>query len=210
MLVNEMRSCGWLLVAGFVVFLVGAVFWRFAFQAPVLADTLRSVGSQSTRWLWIHAWIAAGSIVTVVGLAQWVEIQRAAGERLRTPAAFTLYLFGVVLWLVGIAIRLTLQMWAADEVLAGKGVPAVYPAVHRLAGVMYAAFMLLSYVSTAVLGLGVLRSSVLSASTGWVGLVGGAVFALGFVGVRGGPFAPPIMALLYTLWLGITLLRKGG
>jgi hypothetical protein len=198
------------LVAGFVVFLTGAALWRFDFQAPVLEDTLRSVGEEPSRWLWIHGWIAAGSIVTAVGLSQWAELQRAAGERLRTPAAVTLYVLGVALWLVGIGIRVTIQTWAAGEVLAGRGVPAMYPAVHRLAGVMYAAFMILSYVSSAVLGLGVLRSSVLPASTGWIGLVGGAVFALGFVAVRGGPFAPPIMALLYTLWLGVALLRKGG
>jgi hypothetical protein len=210
MLANEARSCGWLLVAGFVVFLLGAVFWRYAFQGPILAETLRSVGAENSRWLWIHAWIAAGSVLTAVGLSQWVEIQRAAGERLRTPAAVTLYVLGVALWLVGIGIRVTIQTWAADEVLAGRGVPAMYAAIHRLAGVLYAAFMILSYVASAVLGLGILRSGVLSASTGFVGLVGGALFTLGFIVVRGGPFAPPIMALLYTLWLGVALLRKGG
>jgi hypothetical protein len=68
--------------------------------------------------------------------------------------------------------------------------------------------MLLSYVSAVLLGLGVVGSGILSARTGWIGVVGGAIFALGFLLARGGPFAPPFMAHLYTFFLGVMLLRK--
>ncbi len=202
------RFCGWMLTAGLVVFMIGAVGWRMGFQSPVLAETLRNVGSQSARWLWIHAWIAAGVLLTVMGLAAWLEIARAAGDRSRTPAGVTLYAVGAVLWLIAIGIRVTVQSWAAGEVVGGRGVPEIYPAIHRLAGLLYAAHMLVAYVSAILLGLGVLRSGILSALTGWIGVVGGAIFALGFLLARGGPFAPPFMAHLYSFLLGVMLLRK--
>jgi hypothetical protein len=205
---NRARFCGSLLAAGLVVFMIGAVFWQFTFQLPVLADTLRSVGAESARWLWIHAWLAGGVVITMAGLSVWVEIQRDAGEKSRTPAGVTLYLVGAILWLIAIGIRVTIQAWAADEVLEGRGVPAIYPAIHRLAGLLYAAHMLLSYVSTFLLGLGVVSSGVLSKRTGWLGVVGGSVFSLGFLLARGGPFAPPFMAHLYSCWLGSMLLWK--
>src|SRR5437868_13029698 len=105
---SEARSCGWLLCAGLILFMVGAVLWRPSwFQAPLLSDQLKSVAAHRTVWIWIHLWLAAGVVVTTAVLSVWVELQRQAGERLATPIAFTLYLVGAVLWLVAMALRLT-------------------------------------------------------------------------------------------------------
>jgi hypothetical protein len=205
---SEARPVGWLLCAGFALFMVGAVLWRMSFQAPLLSDQLKSVASHPGIWTWIHVWMATGVLVTTAGLAVWVELQRQAGERLATPIAFTLYLLGALFWLVAIALRLTVQRWASGQALQGA-IPDVYPSIHRLSGVLYAAHMLLSYVSFAVLGAGVLRSGILGRGVGWTGLAGGGAFALGFVALRGGPFAPPFLAHVYTLVLGFKLLRRG-
>jgi len=206
---SEARSCGWLLCAGLILFMVGAVLWRPSwFQAPLLSDQLKSVAAHRTTWIWIHAWFAAAVVVTTAGLSVWVELQRQAGERLATPIAFTLYLVGAVLWLVAIALRLTVQQWASGQAVAGL-VPDVYPSIHRLSGLLYAAHMVLSYVSFAALGGGVLRSGILGPGPGWVGVVGGGAFAVGFVAFGGGPFGPPFLAHLYTFVLGVQLLRAG-
>src|SRR5262245_61219104 len=138
---SDARPGGWLLCAGLAVFLVGAVFWRMSFQAPPLSDQLKSVAAHPAIWTWIHAWIAAGVVVTTAGLAVWVEVQRQAGERVATPIAFTLYLVGALLWLVAIALRLTVQQWAGGQALQGA-VPVIYPSIHRLSGLLYAAHML--------------------------------------------------------------------
>src|SRR5262245_56933276 len=134
---NEARPVGWLLCGGFAIFMVGAVLWRMSFQAPLLSDQLKSVASHPRVWTWIHVWIAAGVVVTTAGLAVWAELQRQAGERLATPIGFTLYLVGALLWLVAIALRLTVQEWAGGQALQGV-VPDVYPSLHRLSGMLYA------------------------------------------------------------------------
>jgi hypothetical protein len=190
------------------VFLVGAVFWKpVEFQMPQLADTLRNVGHRPRLWLWIHVWIAAGVVLTTAGLVVWTEGQRAAGELVATPVGLLLYQVGALLWLVALAMRVTVQPWAAAEVLATGQVPAVYPSLHRLAGALYAAHMALSYLSASALGLGILRSGVLSARAGWTGVIAGAVCAIGFVALGGGPFAMPVLAHAYTCALGVMILR---
>jgi hypothetical protein len=209
MSVNPQRFCAILLISGLVVFMVGAVLWKLDFQSRDLGHVLRSVAAERGRWLWIHAWIAAGVVLSVGGLVAWVDVQRQAGESTLTPVAVAIFALGAVLWLVAIGMRVTVQDSAAAEVLAGAGVPSGYPALHRLAGLLYAAHMLLSYLSVAVLGWGVLNSGVLSARTGWAGIAGGSVGAVGFVLLQGGPFAPPFMAHVYSCALGVLLLRRG-
>jgi hypothetical protein len=200
------KVCGWLLIAGLVVFFVGAAAWSLGFQASALTETLRNVANAPLRWWWIHGWMAAGVVVTGSGLIAWTEIQRQAGERLATPIALAMYWTGAVLWLVAIALRVTVQNWAADEVMAGN-LPAVYPPLHRFAGALYSVHMILSYLSAVVLGAGVLRSGLPSVAVGWAGVVGGSVFAAGFIVARGGLFGMPFLAHVYTCVLGVALLR---
>src|SRR5262245_51436248 len=105
MSLNPARFCGGLLVSGFVVFMVGALFWRFAFQGPDMTETLRSIGAERGRWFWIHTWIAAGTVLSSAGLVVWIDVQRRAGETLLTPIGVAIFLIGAVLWLIAIGIR---------------------------------------------------------------------------------------------------------
>lgn len=202
----ERTWCGRLLTGGFVVFMIGAVFWRSGFQAPEAADALRSMAEHRVAWLWIHSWIAAGTILAVAGLTAWAEIQRQAGERLATPVGVMLFAVGALLWLAAIGLRVTVEAWAAQEAASGA-IPAIFFPLHRLAGVFYAAHMILAYGAAILLGLGVLRSKILPDRLGKAGLIGGAVFLASFVVFAGGPFGMPFLAQLYTLALGLTLLR---
>jgi hypothetical protein len=204
---SEARPGGWLLCAGLILFMVGAVFWRPSwFEAALLSDQLKSVAAHGTVWSWIHIWMAVGVLATTAGLAVLTELQREAGERLATPIAFTLYLAGALFWWVAMALRLTVQQWASRQALQGI-VPDVYPSMHRLAGLLYAAHMVLSYLSFVALGTGILRSGLLGRGVGWTGVAGGGALVVGFIALRGGPFAPPFLAHLYTFVLGVSLLR---
>src|SRR5262245_44579718 len=116
----DRRPCGWLLTAGLPVFMAGAGLWRPAsFPAPGVADVLLSIGQHRSIWLWIHVWLAVGVVLTTVGLSAWVEIQRTAGESTLTPIGVSLFTMGALLWLVAIAVRVTVADWAAQEALRG-------------------------------------------------------------------------------------------
>jgi hypothetical protein len=196
-------------MGGLLVFFVGAAFWRPAeFQAPLLSEVLRHVAARHTTWLWIHAWMAAGVLITLAGLTTFIELQRLTGERLATPIGVAVFATGALLWLVAMAVRVTVQDFAATQALTG-GVPEFYPPIHRLVGVLHAAHMVLSYVAAVALGLGVLRSGILPASWGWVGVGGGAVFALAYGGFHVGLLGMPFLALVYPFALGVLILRAG-
>ena len=59
---------GGVLVAGLVIFLVGATAWRLDYQRP-LQESLPVIHADRRRWAWIHTWMIAGLVVTPAGLA---------------------------------------------------------------------------------------------------------------------------------------------
>jgi hypothetical protein len=87
-------------------------------------------------------------------------------------------------------------------------VPAGYEALDRWAGLLMAAHMVTAYTSWAFFGAALVRSGVGPSWLGWSGVVAGAVLALGFVVLRGGPFAPPILAHVYSAVVGVVLLLR--
>jgi hypothetical protein len=154
--------------------------------------------------------MAAGLLVCVSGLVLWCELQRQLGERALTPIATDIYRTSALLWLGAIALRVTVQDWAAAETVAAQAPPRAYPAAHALMAVLHGGHMVLAYSSAAVLGAGVVRSHVLPAVLGWIGLLGGAASAVGFVlaGRRFlGALGAPFFALVYPFALGVVLLR---
>ena len=199
-----------LLVAGLVIFFIGAALWLPSeFQAASLVDCLRHIAARPARWRWIHAWMACGLVIELAGVRGLCELLREAGERLATPIAATLFQTGAVLWLLAMALRVTIQEWAATETIDGA-LPAVYPSVHRLAGLLHASHMILSYLAAAGLGAGVLRSGILPSWLGWTGVVAGSSFALAFGAFRVGLLGMPFLALVYPCLLGVQLWRLRG
>jgi hypothetical protein len=207
---NEARWCGWLLFAGLLLFMVGAVRWNLRYQATRLEDALQTIARESGRWMWIHAWMAAGVLTTVAGLALWMDVQRSLGECIVTPIGFYEFLIGAVLWLTALVLRVTVADWAARETVI-REVPSAYPPFHAANAVLHASHMVLAYVAAALFGVGVLRAGVLPGAVGWVGIACGVSFAVGFV-VRGrshfGFLGAPFLALVYPFALGMCLLRS--
>ena len=96
-----------------------------------------------------------------------------------------------------------------NDAAANGEVPQGYEALDRFAGLLMAAHMVTAYASWAFLGAGLLQSGAGPSWLGWAGVVTGSVLAVGYVALRGGPFAPPILAHVYTAVVGIGLLLHG-
>ncbi len=197
---------GGILVAGCVVFLVGAVAWRLDYQRPA-EESLPLIHADRRRRMWIHVWMLAAMFITpagLVGLAQLPDLSDVA-----QPAAMAaiVYTIGAVCMIVSLCFRITVVPWAAERMVADGKPPDGFAPLEAWTGSLYVMHMLASYAAFAALGATVLASDVLAPWSGWVGLGMGTVFLIGFVATRfAGPFNPPFLAHLYTGLLGVVLL----
>lgn len=193
---------GWLLVAGLVVFTVGAGRWRLEYEQP-MELSLPLKASDTGRLRWIHYWMMVGVGLTSAGVASFAMFTQSPWG----AAAAVLFAIGATAWLIAITFRLTVGEWAAAETVSTGMVPSLYPALSRWSGGLHALHMVTAYVSAIPLGWVVVEADLGPAWFGWAGLGWGATFAIGFVATRGGAlFSPPIMAHLFTGALGLTLL----
>ena len=196
---------GGVLVAGLVIFLVGAVAWRPDYQRP-LREALPAIHRDRGRRAWIHTWMIVALVVTPAGLVGMTLALREPTATVLAGMATATYGAGGVCWIVALAFRLTVVPWAAEQATAGR-VPEEFAAYDRWAGALYVVHMLTAYVGSAVLGMAVLASDSLPGWLGWAGVLWGLAFAGGFVATRfAGPFNPPFWAHLYTGTVGLVLL----
>ncbi|WP_412541011.1 hypothetical protein R8Z50_35470 [Longispora sp. K20-0274] len=196
---------GLVLVAGFVVFSVGAARWRLAYEAP-LAESLPLIHHDRRRRAWIHSWMSAAMVVTSAGLAGFQELQSAESARVLAAIAVTVYTIGAVCMLCTLVFGLTVVPWAAEQAAKTDTIPGSFPALNSWASWLYCAHMLAAYTTFVALGAAVLASD-LPTWLGWLGVGLGLGCLVGLLATRfAGPFNPPILAHLYTAVVGMTLL----
>lgn len=198
---------GGVLLAGFVVFMTGALAWRLAYERP-LPEVLAIIHADRRRRAWIHSWMIAAMFVTPAGLAGLAALPDTGTGTVLAVMAAAGYALGALCWLVSLAFRLTVVPWAAEQATGGN-VPEAFVALDAWAGALYVIHMAASYTAFAVIGLAVLASGNLPDWLGWLGLVAGLGFLLGFVATRfAGPFNPPLFAHLYPGVIGVVLLVR--
>jgi hypothetical protein len=197
---------GLVLVAGFVLFMVGAGAWRLAYDRP-LVEALHAIHPDRRRRAWIHVWMIVAMLVTPAGLAAWIVVVDDPVVRALLAVGATVYALGAVCWIVNLAFRLAVVPWAAEHTVETGRPPEGFPALDRWAGTLYLVHMTSAYAAFAVLGAAALAAGTLPSWLGWLGVVWGPVFLFGFVATRfEGPFNPPAWAHLYTAIVGVVLL----
>ncbi len=197
---------GGVLVAGFVVFLIGAVAWRLDYERPA-EESLPLIHADRRRRTWIHVWMIAAMFITPAGLVGLALLPDLSDVEEPAAMAAIVYAIGAVCMMVFLGFRLTVVPWAAERTVVDGTPPDGFAVLEAWAGSLYVVHMLASYAVFALLGGTVLASDVLAPWAGWVGLGLGTAFLTGFVATRfAGPFNPPFMAHLYTGLLGVVLL----
>ena len=191
------------LVAGLVIFMVGAVRWRLSWERPA-AESLPLLHTDKRRRAWIHVWMLIAALVTPAGVAGFATLP-SAGALAAMAAA--VYAIGSAAWVVSLAFRLTVVPWAAERTATTGEVPELFPPFDAWAGSLYVFQMVASYVSFALLGGAVLAGDLAPTWVGWLGVGWGVLFLAGFALTRfAGPFNPPFWAHAYTGLLGVVLL----
>jgi hypothetical protein len=200
------QGVGLVLVAGLVVFAVGAVRWRMAYQAP-LEQALPVVHAEAGRWRWISAWMIVAMFFTPAGLLGLASLPVVEGTYALMAAA--VYGVGAVCWIASLSFRITVHSWAAERTSDTGVIPDGFDALSQWAGLLYTAHMASAYAAFAVLGVAVLAADHFAPWVGWLGIGGGVAFLAGFVATRfAGPFNPPFWAHTYTTLIGVLLLLQ--
>jgi hypothetical protein len=194
------RSAGALLVSGALVFWLGAFTppYRQWMGVPV-QEYLQIVGEHRPNWLFIHGCFALGALLTVAGFA--------ALAQLSTPlrVASSLFSTATVLWLVSIAFRVSVTLRAAEELARTNVVSSAYLGASDWAGVLFGAYMAISYTSIAVLG-AALRGADLVPR--WIANFATVFGALALPGLATPAFQPPLMVYVAPFLVGAALVRR--
>ncbi len=203
---TEVRWAGVVLIAGFTAFLLGAALWKPALYQQEWPAALVAMAEDRRRLRWIHTWMCLGVTVSTLGVALLAALLVADGDETLPIMALGLFGLGAVLWLVALIFRLTVQEWAAEETRKTGSVPVGYEPWSRWAGAIHVFHMLSAYASWVFIGGALVSTALAPVWLGWAGVVLGTLLALGFIAMKGGPLAPPILAHAYPLAIGIALL----
>lgn len=194
------------LVAGLVLFMVGAGAWRIAYEQP-LTESLRVIHADRRRRAWIHIWMIVGVLATSAGIAGLAFVPAVGTGTALVAMAAAVYSLGAVCWLVSLAFRLTMVPWAAERTVEHGAPPDGFEALNLWAGILYVIHMAAAYAAFVLIGVAALASADLPAWLGWVGIGWGMAFLIGFAVTRfAGMFNPPLWAHCYTAVVGVVLL----
>src|SRR5262249_35915042 len=125
------RGWGWLLVSGAVVFWIGAVTPPYRqWMGVSVEEYLTIVGTHRANWYAMHGCFALGTVLTMLGLAGLGDGLRISSVRPWPTIACVLFQTAATLWLVQIAFRVSVPLWAFSELRQTGHVPSVYLALH--------------------------------------------------------------------------------
>ena len=200
---SDLRTAALLLLIGGIVFLVGAFWPPWEQWYSPLKRSLEVIGEHRAAWYWIHTCFVIGVVLTMLGFVALAGARNRAGSgSTLTDVTAALYVVGGVCWLVSVAFRVTVQVWAANEVIATDAIPATYEAWHRFSGVMFMLYIAMAYLACAGLGWDVLRTGMVSRWAGW--------FAIAF-GLSAGAVVGrnvPMMVHIPLLIIAVLLLKR--
>jgi hypothetical protein len=196
---------GWALIAGPVIFMIGAAAWNPKLFQGELDAVIRNVSTRRFRWAWIHAWMAAGTVATTAGILVWHSVQASWPPTVLAAIAALLFLFGTAAFLVGIAVRHGVDGAAASAVSAGKAILAGLDTWQAFLAPIHSTYIYFANASAIALGVSAICADPRLAGVGWAGVIMGAVFAVGYR-VATPWFAPPFIPTVYPLVLGIAVL----
>jgi len=169
---NEHRVMGTLLLLGAVVFWIGAFMPLFDSKGQVvwllpLAEQLAVIGDNTGMWQWAHALFVAGAVITLLGIAGLgVELEDTGG-RLFARLATTIYLLSAVCWLVLVAFRSQVGVWASQEVVRTGVMPAFYEGLSSGLQALFMTYTVLAIVALALVGAALVQARFPAAWIGW-------------------------------------------
>ncbi len=207
---TERRFTGMTLLLGAVLFLAGASMpvtnskGNIIYSLPP-REYLLVVSAHSMLWQWASILFISGTIVTILGLVLLATQLRDAGDRAFSSLGLLAFVFGAVLWIIDVAFRLSIDLWAAQEMARTAAMPDYYVPLTRWTQTLFTIHTILLFSALAAYGGALLTTRVLPHWVGWLAV------AYGIIGVAIFSFTadfPPAIHYLLPLVMGILLLLR--
>jgi hypothetical protein len=203
------RATAWLFVAGWAIFWVGAFTPPWRQWVSPLHEALEIIAVHRLAWHFIHTCFVVGTLLTAAAFVVHAEAVSPGRARLWATLAASAYVVAVTLFLVNLAFRNSVQVWAAESVLRSGEFPSSYETWHRFAGLLFGMYSILAYAAVAALGASLLDSTLLPRWIVWGNLGGGlALTALTLGNLP--PANAPLMVHLAPGLAGLVLLLRSG
>lgn len=178
-------------------------------------DNLRGVSDLGKTWGLIVGGVGGTAFVLMaIGFARVAAALYGAGTRLLGPTAFLLFAIGTVVYVIWATFEIGPTVWAAEQTVDPSFL-ATYEPFVRWEGILFATFMLFSYLAITTIGLALMRTSFLPRWAGWGSLGFGLFGTAARVVDPALPGIPtwilagvPGWVLLWGFLLGIVLIRK--
>lgn len=204
--IPEMRWAGILLLAG------GLIFWIGAFSPPYkqwmtkdVREYLSIIHGHKPNWYFIHGAFTVGVLLTLFGVQLLTHAMTRAGAGVYSQLAFTGFLFGSLFWIMNIAFRLTVTVWAADKLSTSTILEPSFKTWMDWTNLLFAIYMVLAYLAIGAMGLAAKDLDLLppwvTSTCIWFGFAGAALYFLRFP-----VFEPPLMVHTPLILLGLVIL----
>lgn len=166
-----------LLLGGLLLFAVGAAIpplWRPVSLVPEVwfashERYLELIGRHRHSWAWMNGLMIAAVVLNAAGLAALATL----AEQPALVAGAVGYGIASVFWIVLASYRTTVSLWVADEVADGKGEPNVVSALDRWSDMSYRLYTAIGHGSQAVVGAGLLPTTLVANWVVWVAILVG-------------------------------------
>jgi len=180
------------------LFIVGAViFWIGATSFPGMR--LEGIAANQPGHFLTSGTFLVATVITLAGVTLFTLVLRDAGDRVLSALGLVAYLFGAVLWTVHLGFRLTVMIWAAQELTRTGMAPPWYEPWRTWAGLLFGIYHVLAYLALVAYGAAVLKTALLARWVGWICII----LALVWLPFFGAPLAIHVVPWL----LGVLLLR---
>jgi hypothetical protein len=202
------RWTGILLVTGGIIFWIGACTPPYKWwMTRDVKEYLALIYENKHTWYFIAATFAIGVIITLFGMLLFSIALQQSGEKVFPRIGFFAFMFGCSFWILNIAFRATVTVWAAQQL---HDVNLLEPSFHPWmdwTNLIFAIYMVVAYFGIGCMGYSLHQLSILPSWTSWMCMIfgfGGSVLYL----CRFPFFEPPLMVHTPLIITGIVILLK--
>jgi hypothetical protein len=197
------RYAGILLLAGGIIFWIGACTPPYKWwMTSDIKEYLSLIHDNKRTWYFIIATFAVGMILSVFGMQLFSLALQKAGEINFPQIGFMAFAFGSAFWILNIAFRATVTVWAADQFSENNFLEPSFKSWIDLTNVLFVIYIVMAYFSIGCMGYSLHQLSILPAWVSWMCIIygfGGSVLYL----CRFPLFVPPLMVHLPLMITGI-------